>query len=660
MYTYNSVRAALTVAFCLLGGVETARAALANCTLSPAFAQSLAQNFKNNGYQLCEIPMVVNIPGPFSGIAFTPNDLNTLLMAGHIQDTTAAIWTVGVTRDSQGHVIGIKNNAKLFAPAPGLGRSVAMGPGRMAFYTNVDAGLGIIGPDGKTPHPPIPLPGIGGGAALPLAFVPPGWKGGGALKLATFDGKFYSVGLARDAAGAFSITDVMGPSLLQGIAANNFPVGLGYVAAGNPLFPAEALLVATWDFNIAAGSQLLAYPTDDQGNPGAGVPTPVTSNLGVSGMTVDPLTGDLLFTSFWGSSGVFLLTGFTVPPTPVFKNLNFTVNEASGNAQITVKRGGSPHRPLSVRYSTGVGMMAGARYAVPNVNYTPTAGTLSWAAGDRNSKTFTVPILSDGVYNSPLRVDLKLSLVGSGMPLPSAALHIFNNDPKPTVTLASAVESTVSEAVGTVKIIATLNKPTPLPVTVPFTFSGTALANKDYGFDLDSANKPVRSITFPANTIQAALNLRVNDDLLNEPTETLIATLGTPTNAVVGPVTVNTWHIEDNDPQPMVAFSAAKQPVREGAKGAGVPVSALLVRLSAVSGWDVTVPITLTSGTPDNRIVMASLVTIPAGKLSTYAGTVADDALRQGTKTLGFTLGAPTHATLGTQQTTALIIGDND
>jgi hypothetical protein len=306
-----------------------------------------------------------------------------------------------------------------------------------------------------------------------------------------------------------------------------------------------------------------------------------------------------------------------------------------------------------------LGRLTAAGTAVNGVNYIDVSGTFNWGAGDSKSKSFTIPIMSDGVYNMPLTVNLSLSPTGGGLPFVGAMLSIHNNDPKPTVTLTS-VDRYVPESAGTVYLNAVLSQATPLPVRVPFIFTGTAIRQKDYRFDLDVAGHAITAITFPPNTTSSKLAIHVIDDSLNESNETLIATIATPSNANLGAVTSNTITIQDNDPLPTVTFAAAAQIVVEGSKGVGVAIPAALIKLSAASSMDISVPVNLSSGGADARISLTNPVVIPAGQTHAYAVSVADDAIHEGSKTFGFALGTPSHAMLGAQQTTSLRIRDNE
>ena len=161
--------------------------------------------------------------------------------------------------------------------------------------------------------------------------------------------------------------------------------------------------------------------------------------------TLDPLKSSALLsalsTTYVDQSfpdGVF---NFERSTFRVLKNQNGT---NGGMATISVNRvGGDPTASVSVQYLIDPGpgdmapnyggvnapctyssgynpantfpLQAGSDYATPNIDFTPTNGTLSWAANDFNPKQITIPILNNGAveFNEDFQV------------------HLFNPQPQP-------------------------------------------------------------------------------------------------------------------------------------------------------------------------------------------------------------------------------------
>jgi uncharacterized delta-60 repeat protein len=81
---------------------------------------------------------------------------------------------------------------------------------------------------------------------------------------------------------------------------------------------------------------------------------------------------------------------------------NYTTNEAAGMALISVRRGVRTSNQVSVHYQTEGGT------AIPGVDYQPTSGTLTFAAGE-TVQTFAVPLLDNVVPQTNRTVQLRLS-----------------------------------------------------------------------------------------------------------------------------------------------------------------------------------------------------------------------------------------------------------
>jgi uncharacterized repeat protein (TIGR02543 family) len=75
-----------------------------------------------------------------------------------------------------------------------------------------------------------------------------------------------------------------------------------------------------------------------------------------------------------------------------FSSETYTVSEGSGSAVITIDRNGGTMGAVSVDYATSDGT------AIAGADYTAALGTLSWADGDGNSKTFNVPLTDDSAH----------------------------------------------------------------------------------------------------------------------------------------------------------------------------------------------------------------------------------------------------------------------
>ncbi|MBI3922205.1 MAG: hypothetical protein HY318_12360, partial [Armatimonadetes bacterium] len=155
-----------------------------------------------------------------------------------------------------------------------------------------------------------------------------------------------------------------------------------------------------------------------------------------------------------------------------------------------------------------------------------------------------------------------------------------------TVAFTSASQSSAGES-GTITVTAQLSAVHTADVTVPFTVSGTATGG---GTDYTITG----TITIPAGQLTGTATITITPDSLDEDDETVILTMGTPTNASKGATTVHTATITDDDPAPTVQFTSAGQ-TSAGESGT-MPLTA---QLSAISGKNVTVPFTRTGTATD-------------------------------------------------------------
>ena len=123
-----------------------------------------------------------------------------------------------------------------------------------------------------------------------------------------------------------------------------------------------------------------------------------------------------------------------------FSSTGYTVNEGAGLAVITVNRTGASAGAVTIAYTTNPGTATAA-------DFTATSGTLSWAAGDLSAKTWTVPLVDDGLAETNETIVLTLNSPTGGAALgnpTTAILTIFDNDqsPPPPPELIYAVGAT--------------------------------------------------------------------------------------------------------------------------------------------------------------------------------------------------------------------------
>jgi hypothetical protein len=265
--------------------------------VDPAFAAK---------YTCFDLGPVPGVPAnKYGGLTLTLDRCSTtLLIGGEANQFTGKLYAVPVARDESGHVAAFSGPGTVKADAPYNDGGITYGPNQVLFFTRWPQNeLQQTRPGSTLADKVIPLMPLGVMySSASLAFVPVGLPGAGALKLVSWSGgQWYTVALHPDG-DMFAVDSARYDLTLPG-----GPEGFVYVAAGSPLFDANALLVSEWSANAIS-----TYQIDDQGNPVLTTRRPFMTGLrGAEGAYRDPATGDFFF-STWGQSAdrVIVVRGF--------------------------------------------------------------------------------------------------------------------------------------------------------------------------------------------------------------------------------------------------------------------------------------------------------------------------------------------------------------
>ena len=350
----------------------------------------------------------------------------------------------------------------------------------------------------------------------------------------------------------------------------------------------------------------------------------------------------------------------------VFTVDDVTMAENNGPMTFTVTSSKQVQGNFSVDYATSNGT------AVAGTNYTPSKGTLNFTGGlaAGQSKTFTVPLLDDGVVtpNLTFLVSLSKSANAAGIPLTQfdtadTATGTIGNVTTADITVSSP---TATEG-GNLAFVFTLSAPVDVPVT--FQFDGTDLtttAGADYTAVV------AQTVTIPAGATSVTVNVATVDDRRVEGTETFTVRTSKLNNSG-RPVTLNpapgTATIRDNDTA-VISFSRAADAYSENNQVSAVN-ALLTVTATGVGtvGLDRGVTASFTSGGtaavgPAGTGVgvgnylpsFPAGVTFPAGDGTLFGGTVFtapvtltvfENLTNSGDLTATVTLGLPTDPTGG-------------
>lgn len=335
------------------------------------------------------------------------------------------------------------------------------------------------------------------------------------------------------------------------------------------------------------------------------------------------------------------------PPQLDFNGAAFTIAENGGVATLTVQLNTASGREVTVDY------MASGGTAVPDSDFQPGSGTLTFAPG-QISRTFMVQGLDDNIDESNETAAFTLSnadnaVIGSGN---TATVTITDDDSTPVVQFNAAV-FTANEVDSSAFLTVTLIGVTAQTITVDYaTNDGTAVAGSDY----TAVNG---TLTFSPGEQSKTITVNLLNDTLDEPQESLTIQLHSPVNAIVSSQNEAAVTIEDDDAPVAAAFVQAAYVQGEESGSAVIEVT-----LSAVSGQMVTVDYATIDGTAvadsDYTAVNGRLSFAPGETSKTILVPLLNDDQNENDETFFVSLTQPIHADLGVNAAAILTIVDND
>jgi hypothetical protein len=214
-----------------------------------------------------------------------------------------------------------------------------------------------------------------------------------------------------------------------------------------------------------------------------------------------------------------------------FSSANYTVNEGSRTATITVQRTGATTPVVSLPYSTSDGT------ALEGLDYTGTGGVLSFATG-QTTQTLTVPILNDILAEGIQTLTLALgSPIGALLGNPNrATLTITDDDGGGAMAFAAATFSVAADG-GRATITVIRPGGTGGGATIQYaTTNGTGQAGTDY-------ETTSGTLTFGAGETSKTFTVHVHGNIGSNANKSVTLTLSNPsTGAVLGtPSSATLW-----------------------------------------------------------------------------------------------------------------------
>ena len=281
--------------------------ALAILTVGGVFAAAIVPPY-NTSYSLVDLGAASTVTAPYGGLVIKAGDTNTLLFGGAANLAPGVIDAVGLSRGPGGHITGFTSVSQ-FSTAPNIDGGLAYAPNGDLLFTGFPTNtIGMIKPGSISPDKTVtsPTPSSVG----TLGFVPAGFAGAGNFVIGSFSASvFCTAALIPDGSGTFNVG-----GCANAVTTSGGPEGIIWVPLGSALFPAPSVLVSEF-----GGNRVSAYTIDANGLPNPASRTDFITGLsGAEGGTIDPVTGDFLFSTFGGGNHVFEIRGFgSVTPTPV-------------------------------------------------------------------------------------------------------------------------------------------------------------------------------------------------------------------------------------------------------------------------------------------------------------------------------------------------------
>ncbi len=404
--------------------------------------------------------------------------------------------------------------------------------------------------------------------------------------------------------------------------------------------------------DTASGADLIVSPINDAllegtetvtvtvvAGPGYGADIPASATLYIADDEATPTTVTSVgFQSATGATTEALVSGNDYRDIPV------TLSAASTET-------------VTVEYTSGGGTAAGddidwAFLDAANGNAVIPGGVLTFAQGEL-SKNVRVRIRNDGVSEGDETAILTLKnprFVRLSSSRTSHTLTISDADDLAARVRFIVSSSTKGEGDGTEPLLmAVLDRPLTTSATVQYTVGGTATAGSDYTL-------APGTLTFAAGETVKLLPFAILTDGVAEPAETVIVTLTSPTNSVLGSIVTHTITLTDST-RPAVSVSGPVDVAEDG-------TPSFTITRSGATTFALPVSFT-TSGTataPGDYAALPASVTIPIGASSVSVPvTLNNDVVEEGDETLTITISPDAiNYDLGPVSTFTMTIEDDD
>ncbi|MFO0800037.1 MAG: Calx-beta domain-containing protein [Gemmataceae bacterium] len=292
---------------------------------------------------------------------------------------------------------------------------------------------------------------------------------------------------------------------------------------------------------------------------------------------------------------------------------------------------------LSLTRDGGANLLTASQTLTTGDNVTWTLGNLAGLTAASGTYTLTLTAAGSGIQDAAQNT------------LAAAASDTWLTATTPTVSVSDV---TAGEGGGPAVFTVTLSGPSPDTILVPYaTADGTAAAGADY-------TAASGTLTFAPGETSKTVSVALLNDTRDEPDETFVLNLGTPTNAIIT-VGQGVATITDDDPTPSLSISGVTQ--AEGDSGATAFV--FTVTLSAASGRVVSVNYATADGTAtaggDYSAASGTLTFAPGETTKSVSVLVTGDVRDEADETFTLALSGAANATVATTSGLGTIVDDD-
>jgi hypothetical protein len=338
-----------------------------------------------------------------------------------------------------------------------------------------------------------------------------------------------------------------------------------------------------------------------------------------------------------------------------FATTSAAVPEASGQYSLTVTRTLNTNGAVSVAYTTQNGS------AQAGVDYTAVSGTLSWANGDGSSRTITIPLLNNQLFQPAARsFDVKLSAPTGGALLldnnVTARIDITDDDP---VFFSVSAPAQIGEAGGSTQVTVTKSGGTTTQaysVSYATTDGTEPLYNAVAGRDYTASSG---TLTFASNQATQVVSIAITNDAVYELNERLGLQLSNPTGGTAISANGGTSSITIIESDPAPVFSIISD---DASRSENIGIIGVLFTKTGATELSFTIPLTTTGTVLSSSDFTAPAVVVfpPQTTLALVEVRIINDTTFEGNETLSVKLGTPPFGGLLGDDTVNFTIVEND